>query len=182
MRGGPAPPAHVRELALSSLKEVPLSSGVKRRATRSCGPCNACCVAPSIPELHKPIDTPCPRLKQGPKGCCSVYEDRPSVCRTFLCGWRLGLGELIDRPDLLGVMVQPTVKSDGETLLAFVEIRPKALDSRRARELMVRWAAATGGRVTVRRAQSRHFISIPVTVERREVKTPGSRSREVTRT
>jgi hypothetical protein len=82
------------------------------------------------------------------------------------------LGGQFDRPDLLGVMMQPTVKSNGQTLLAFVEGRPQALDSRRAQELMVRWAAATGGAVTTRRAQSRHFVSIPVTIERREVAEP----------
>lgn len=153
----------------ASVPADPPSLGLKRRATRSCGTCNACCIAPSIPELDKPLDTPCPHLKQGPKGCCSVYADRPQVCRTFLCGWRLGFGGQFDRPDLLGVMMQPTQKSNGQTLLAFVEVRPKALDSRRARELMVHWAAATGEAVTTRRAQSRHFVSIPVTIERREV-------------
>lgn len=115
------------------------------------------------------MDVPCAHLKQGAKGCCSNYENRPAVCRSFLCGWRLGLGEMMDRPDLLGVMVQPTRKSDGTTLMAFIELRPGAMDSKRSQALMVRWAAATEDGVTVRRAQSPHFVSIPVTIERREV-------------
>lgn len=72
---------------------------------KTCGPCQACCVALKIdaPELRKPSGTACVHLaKQG----CGIYERRPAVCRGFLCGWRL-LPELDAswRPDLAGVML-----------------------------------------------------------------------------
>jgi hypothetical protein len=70
-----------------------------------CGPCQACCVALKIdtPQLRKKASVPCPHLVQ--KGC-GIYETRPPVCRSFLCGWRL-LPELDAswRPDLSGVML-----------------------------------------------------------------------------
>jgi hypothetical protein len=72
---------------------------------KSCGPCRACCVALKIraPELRKASGTPCPHLV--PQGC-GIYAQRPPVCRSFLCGWRL-LPELDGswRPDLAGVML-----------------------------------------------------------------------------
>jgi len=70
-----------------------------------CGPCQACCVALKIdtPQLRKKASVPCPHLVQ--KGC-GIYDTRPPVCRSFLCGWRL-LPELDAswRPDLSGVML-----------------------------------------------------------------------------
>ena len=70
-----------------------------------CGPCEACCVALKIeaPELRKPSGRPCAHLA---RTGCGIYETRPQVCRTFLCGWRL-LPELDAswRPDLSGVML-----------------------------------------------------------------------------
>lgn len=77
------------------------------RAEKSCGPCQACCVALKIktPQLRKDARIPCPHLVQ--KGC-GIYESRPPVCRSFLCGWRL-MPELDTswRPDLSGVMLLP---------------------------------------------------------------------------
>jgi hypothetical protein len=76
-----------------------------RPANKSCGPCQACCVAPKIdtPELRKKAGTPCLHLVQ--KGC-GIYDNRPPVCRSFLCGWRLMPGmDMSWRPDLSGVML-----------------------------------------------------------------------------
>ncbi len=76
-------------------------------AGKSCGPCQVCCVALKIktPQLHKDARIPCPHLVQ--EGC-GIYENRPPVCRSFLCGWRL-MPELNAswRPDLSGVMLLP---------------------------------------------------------------------------
>jgi hypothetical protein len=72
---------------------------------RNCGACTVCCVALKIatPELHKKAGTPCRHLSSAG---CGIYADRPSVCREFLCGWRL-FAELDDdwRPDRNGVLV-----------------------------------------------------------------------------
>jgi len=74
-------------------------------AERTCGPCQACCVALKIksPELRKQSGTPCLHLAENG---CGIYQSRPQVCRAFLCGWRL-LPELDAswRPDLSGVML-----------------------------------------------------------------------------
>lgn len=72
---------------------------------KSCGPCQACCVALKInsPRLRKKSGIPCRHLVQ--RGC-GIYEGRPPVCRQFLCGWRL-LPELDSawRPDRCGMML-----------------------------------------------------------------------------
>lgn len=80
-------------------------------APRECGPCRACCVAPSIDcrELFKRKWQPCPLLnKEGPP--CSIYHRRPDVCRSFVCAWLAGdLPEEL-RPDRCGmfVTIRPT--------------------------------------------------------------------------
>lgn len=72
---------------------------------RTCGPCTACCVVLKIdvPELRKRARVPCPHLTASG---CGIYAKRPSVCREFLCGWRL-FEELGDdwRPDFSGVLM-----------------------------------------------------------------------------
>jgi hypothetical protein len=71
---------------------------------RVCGPCTACCVELKIdtPRLRKQARVPCLHLTSAG---CGIYTERPSVCREFLCGWRL-FAELSDdwRPDLSGVL------------------------------------------------------------------------------
>jgi len=54
---------------------------------RECGECHACCEYLNIdtPELQKPPSVLCPHWAQG----CTMYESRPSPCRTFFCGWRV---------------------------------------------------------------------------------------------
>jgi hypothetical protein len=55
-----------------------------------------------VPELRKKARQPCQHLTGSG---CGIYAKRPSVCREFLCGWRL-FEELGDdwRPDLSGVL------------------------------------------------------------------------------
>jgi len=76
-------------------------------AEKTCGRCQVCCVALKIkdPQLRKDAQVPCPHLVA--KGC-GIYESRPPVCRSFLCGWRL-MPELDAswRPDVSGVMLLP---------------------------------------------------------------------------
>jgi hypothetical protein len=71
---------------------------------RRCGPCTACCVVLKIdvPDLRKKARVPCRHLTASG---CGIYATRPSVCREFLCGWRLfeELGEDW-RPDRSGVL------------------------------------------------------------------------------
>ena len=61
----------------------------------SCDGCNICCIAPSIQEdkIGKAVKEPkatcakCPNL--GESGC-STYEDRPDVCKDYLCAYAIG--------------------------------------------------------------------------------------------
>lgn len=53
-----------------------------------CTRCGACCVAPDIAALDKPLGVPCVHL--GADDLCTIYERRPAVCRSYqpdrLCG------------------------------------------------------------------------------------------------
>ena len=46
-----------------------------------CTKCGACCVAPDIAALDKPLGLVCPHL--GPDSLCTIYESRPQVCRDY---------------------------------------------------------------------------------------------------
>jgi Fe-S-cluster containining protein len=54
-----------------------------------CTKCGACCVAPDIAALGKPLGVRCPHL--GPDNLCTQYEHRPAVCRNYRpdewCEW-----------------------------------------------------------------------------------------------
>ena len=56
---------------------------------RICGTCSLCCKLPYVAELNKPIDTWCQHARPG-NGGCSIYRDRPTSCRGFICGWLSG--------------------------------------------------------------------------------------------
>lgn len=47
----------------------------------TCVACGACCVAPDISTLGKPVGLACPHL--GKDCLCTIYEDRPAVCRNY---------------------------------------------------------------------------------------------------
>jgi uncharacterized protein len=46
-----------------------------------CTRCGACCVAPDIAALDKPLGLRCPHLTG--ENLCSVYDRRPQVCRDY---------------------------------------------------------------------------------------------------
>ncbi|WP_375767741.1 YkgJ family cysteine cluster protein [Archangium gephyra] len=46
-----------------------------------CTRCGACCVAPDIAALDKPLGVRCPHLTAD--NLCSVYDRRPDVCRAY---------------------------------------------------------------------------------------------------
>jgi Fe-S-cluster containining protein len=50
-----------------------------------CTRCGACCVAPDIAALDKPLGLRCPHLGEG--NLCTVYERRPQVCRDYTPDW-----------------------------------------------------------------------------------------------
>ncbi|WP_342376040.1 YkgJ family cysteine cluster protein [Myxococcus stipitatus] len=46
-----------------------------------CTRCGACCVAPDIAALDKPLGLRCPHLLED--NLCGRYDDRPSICRDY---------------------------------------------------------------------------------------------------
>jgi len=60
-----------------------------------CTCCGACCVAPDIAALDKPLGLRCPHL--GPDNLCTVYERRPQVCRDYAADQ---VCQLIEAPTL----------------------------------------------------------------------------------
>jgi Fe-S-cluster containining protein len=46
-----------------------------------CTQCGACCIAPDIAALDKPLGQRCPHLTEAL--LCGVYERRPAVCRSY---------------------------------------------------------------------------------------------------
>jgi hypothetical protein len=47
----------------------------------ACTRCGACCVAPDIAALDKPLGRPCVHL--GEDDLCTIYDRRPEVCRSY---------------------------------------------------------------------------------------------------
>ena len=90
---------------------------------RQCGDCKVCCTVPPIdePEMQKLPNVMCRhRLKCG----CDIYAERPTVCRTYFCGWRR-LANLDDdwRPDKSGVLIEsgtPATVGSGSIVVILV--------------------------------------------------------------
>jgi hypothetical protein len=126
--------------------------------------------------LGKPIDTWCRHCDtESASAPCRIYADRPQVCRDFDCAWKQGLGDDLDRPDILGVMWQTVTMADGEPGLGVVEFRPGALQSPRVRRQLRVFESRKPGRIVIRRAAEARFSPVSVLIEgkpmRPEVRT-----------
>ena len=51
----------------------------------ACVACGACCAAPDISTLNKPLGVKCRHL--APDQLCSIYADRPAVCHNYTPDW-----------------------------------------------------------------------------------------------
>ncbi len=78
---------------------------------KACGPCTMCCSALEIAELKKSAGPLCPNCRLG--GGCTIYSDRPQVCRDFECDWliRRDLSRRL-RPDLVSTILMEDADSD----------------------------------------------------------------------
>ena len=94
---------------------------------RACGSCSVCCEVLEIPTLEKPKKTLCSNVCEG--GGCSIYQDRPSECRTFQCVWSEGYTGNGQRPDKSGIMAYHIDTEYGRTLL-ILEVKEKAFTRR----------------------------------------------------
>lgn len=109
-----------------------------KRRGRRCGQCSTCCTSLDVPEQSAPAGTPC--VHQSSDGCM-IYRRRPEVCRGFRCGWLSGLGQGLDRPDRLGLLLTKAheLRPDpGAPILAVQvnEHRDGAADTERGRALL----------------------------------------------
>ena len=71
----------------------------------SCGSCNVCCAGTLIADIHghkMGNGTPCHFLKNEK---CSIYSDRPEVCREYYCLYAQDIIPNLQRPDTNGIMV-----------------------------------------------------------------------------
>ncbi len=81
-----------------------------------CTRCGACCVAPDIAALDKPLGLRCPHL--GADNLCTVYEQRPQVCRDY-------------QPDAVCRLIEaPTLEERVHKYLALFELTAEADDVR----------------------------------------------------
>jgi hypothetical protein len=55
---------------------------------RECGSCSSCCTILEVAAVGKPVNQWCQHCDAG-KGC-TIYDDRPEMCRSFNCAWLLG--------------------------------------------------------------------------------------------
>jgi hypothetical protein len=85
---------------------------------RECGACSLCCKLVAVIELAKVEGLWCTHCAPG-KGC-QIYDDRPSSCRGFHCGWL--------QTDDFGPEWKPTTskmviaaEGDGNRLTIYVE-------------------------------------------------------------
>ena len=94
---------------------------------RSCDECSVCCEILEIPTLKKPKKTLCANVCAS--GGCSIYQDRPSECRTFQCLWSEGITGPGQRPDKSGIMAYHVDTQYGRTLL-ILEIKENSFTRR----------------------------------------------------
>ncbi len=94
---------------------------------RQCGDCTACCTVLTVdtPGFAKPAGTPCVHLRAGG---CGIHAVRPSICRTWFCGWRR-VATMPDaaRPDRSGLLVSVNFVQQPRNCLEAVAINVRSL-------------------------------------------------------
>lgn len=74
----------------------------------------------SIRQLGVEFDKPCESLVGGK---CSIYEDRPHVCRAFSCVWKSNIVDESLKPDRCGAVAK--WGEDGRLVVLPIEKRMK---------------------------------------------------------
>lgn len=74
-------------MSKKSKKNKSKSTNALKTINKTCGECSVCCTSLLIdtPELAKKAGVDCKNLS--PDRGCAIYIDRPSVCRSWKCGW-----------------------------------------------------------------------------------------------
>lgn len=114
-----------------------------------CGDCSMCCITPSIEEEKvdgKTLTRPkaacesCENLKSG--GGCAAYDNRPEVCKSYLCAYAIGSTDINPMEDRCAWSFQASPNGAG-LLVGHAENVERVLSSRRMLE-MIRQACLTG--------------------------------------
>lgn len=95
---------------------------------RPCGDCDFCCSAPAIeanvlnddPDSENfPPKAACQRCQFANGKGCGIYENRPGVCKDYLCLWALGMVPAVNYPMKRGVCwtFQPVEGSPGAVIV-----------------------------------------------------------------
>ncbi|MBO6949220.1 MAG: hypothetical protein JJ855_14650 [Rhodospirillales bacterium] len=86
---------------------------------RDCGDCTLCCKITRIdtPELQSLPGTWCQHCTPG-KGCGN-YENRPKVCRTFVCLWAQGKVPIELKPNKVKAVMK--MSGDGKNIVALLD-------------------------------------------------------------
>ncbi len=134
---------------------------------RSCGECVACCILPRVDELNKPEWTPCVHLAKDHPGC-SIYNERPTPCRAFICSWLAGSFRPEDRPDKIGIMgSRPASDLYAAFPIEIWEVRPGASTTGRGAEIVAD-LRSRGFTVSIARPEGREIKQpISLTINRR---------------
>jgi Fe-S-cluster containining protein len=83
-----------------------------------CSRCGACCVAPDIAALDKPLGLRCPHLLAD--NLCAIYDRRPQICRDYT-------------PDEVCRHIEaPTLEARVEKYLALFELQAEAEHARQS--------------------------------------------------
>lgn len=94
---------------------------------RRCGDCTICCTTLMVdtPDFKKPADVPCVHVGAGG---CAIHAVRPTICRTWYCGWRrvAALPEAA-RPDRSGLLVSVSYVREPRNCLEGVSINVRLL-------------------------------------------------------
>jgi len=115
---------------------------------KTCGSCTLCCSVLEIAELKKPAGPRCPNCVSG--AGCSIYAERPQVCRDFECEWLMSrdLSRQF-RPDLIGTILMEDPDSEEYRAVCAPE---KAMAWRNPRIFAHLVAVAKSGRLVVAKA------------------------------
>jgi len=92
---------------------------LKKITGRSCQSCSLCCRLLDVEEVGKQPAQWCPHCKPG-RGGCSIYADRPQVCRNWACGWLVN-SDFGDEwfPQKCGIVVDMYPMEDGSIVARF---------------------------------------------------------------
>jgi Fe-S-cluster containining protein len=90
---------------------------------RPCGDCTACCDGWLIGEAKGHPFGNCKACYFLINKLCTIYNDRPQVCRNYQCAWTQHLLPDWMKPNKCGVLVSVETKEDHQ-FLRVIEMRP----------------------------------------------------------